>query len=92
MFLSRKYGKRSKLKPTSETQMNVLKQFQNLFPTPPLMVGDVIAFDNGTATVELPDGGRVQARGDVTVGTRVFVQDGVIQGPAPDLTYVEIDV
>lgn len=72
--------------------MNLFKQLQSLFPEPPLLVGEVIAFDNGTATVELPDAGRVSARGSVSVGDRVFVRDGVIEGPAPALPVELIDV
>jgi hypothetical protein len=40
-------------------------------------------------TVQLPGGGVLQARGDAAVGDRVFVRDGLIEGPAPALTYVE---
>jgi len=72
--------------------LNLFKQFKSLIPTPPLFVGEVITFINGTATIELPDGGRVQARGEATIGDRVFVHDGIIQGPAPDLTLEIIEV
>lgn len=72
--------------------MNLFKQLQSLFPEPTLLVGEVIAFDNGTATVELPDGGRVTARGDVNVGDHVFVRDGVIEGSAPALPVELIEV
>jgi hypothetical protein len=72
--------------------MNLFKVFKSLIPEPPLQVGDVIAFDDGTALVELPGGGVVQARGEAIIGERVFVRDGVIEGPAPTLPVEIISV
>lgn len=72
--------------------MNPFALFKQLLPDPPLLVGDVIAYDDGTAIVEMPDGGRIQARGDTTVGARVFVRDDIIEGPAPDLPVELIEV
>jgi len=71
---------------------NLFKQLQGLFPDPPLLVGTVLAVDNGVATIELDDGGRSQARGQVNVGDRVFFRDDVIEGPAPDLPLEIIEV
>lgn len=71
---------------------NLFKLFQTLLPAAPLQVGEVIAFDSGTVTVELPDGGRLLARGEADIGTKVFVRDGVIEGPAPDLPVEIIEV
>ena len=64
---------------------NVFRQFIDLLPARPLLVGTVTATDGDVSTVELPGGGVLRARGQASVGTKVFVQDGVIQGPAPDL-------
>lgn len=72
--------------------MNLYTLFRSLIPEPPLLVGEVTAFDDGTARVELPDGGFVLARGATTIGARVFVRDGVIEGPAPDLPVEIIEV
>ncbi|MFN7817805.1 MAG: hypothetical protein ACK5OQ_16370 [Burkholderiales bacterium] len=72
--------------------MNLFKVFKSLIPEPPLQVGDVIATDNGTVLIELPGGGILQARGDAMVGDRVFVRDGVIEGPAPTLPVEIISV
>ena len=36
--------------------------------------------------------GTLRARGDAALGDVVFVRDGVIEGPAPSLTLVTIDV
>ena len=46
----------------------------------------------GVATVQLPGGATLRARGDAAVADVVFVRDGVIEGPAPALTLVTIDV
>ncbi|WP_410054127.1 hypothetical protein [Cupriavidus sp. BIC8F] len=71
---------------------NPYKILRDLMPDPPLQVGTVVSITSGVAAVQLPGGGLVQARGDTTVGTRVFVRDGLIEGTAPDLTVVLIDV
>lgn len=56
-----------------------------------VQIGTVVAYEDGTATLELPGGGQIRARGQGTVGAKVFVQDGVIQGPAPNLPLI-VDV
>lgn len=71
---------------------NVYTQLIRLLPNAPLQVGQVIAVDGGVATIELPGGGRVQARGDAAVGQRVFCRDGVIEGAAPDMPFVSITI
>lgn len=72
--------------------MNLFAQFQKLIPQTPLQVGDVAAVSGGVATITLPGGGTIQARGTATVGQRVFVRDGLIEGLAPSLTVELIDV
>jgi hypothetical protein len=71
---------------------NPFKLLKDLLPDAPLEVGDVLAIIDGTATVQLPGGGLIQARGTTTVGARVFVRDGLIEGNAPSLTVEIIDV
>lgn len=68
---------------------NPFRQFLDLMPQRPLQIGTVASVDGDVATITLPGGGRLQARGQTTVGQRVFVRDGVIEGEAPVLTYVE---
>ena len=68
---------------------NLYNELLELMPGGVLDVGDVVAVGVGVATVQLPGGGLLQARGQATVGQRVFVRDGVIEGEAPALTYVE---
>lgn len=71
---------------------NLYKQFIDLQSPKPLEVGTVAFVVNGVATVDLPGGGRLQARGDAQAGQRVFVRDGAIEGNAPNLTYTEGEV
>ena len=68
---------------------NPYRVFMDLLPARPLQVGTVAAVDGDVATITMPGGGTLQARGQATVGPRVFVRDGVIEGEAPTLTYVE---
>lgn len=86
--------------------MNLFAQLKRLLPDEPVLVGRVIARDltNDTSTVELPGGastvvyagglstGRsAEVRGSgVTPGARVFMQGGVIQSLAPEVTPLEI--
>ncbi|WP_326999166.1 hypothetical protein [Comamonas testosteroni] len=71
---------------------NLYKQFIALQSPKPLEVGTVAFVVNGVATVDLPGGGRLQARGPAQAGQRVFVRDGAIEGEAPSLTYTEGEV
>lgn len=68
---------------------NPFRQFLDLLPKRPRLVGTVTAVDGDVATITLPGGGRTQALGQATVDQRVFVRDGVIEGEAPTLDYVE---
>lgn len=47
---------------------------------------------DGTVTVNSGGGASVRALGSNTVGTKVYVQDGIVIGVAPDLTHYEIEV
>lgn len=71
---------------------NIYRTFLDMLPQRPLCVGTVTAVTPGGAVVQLPGGGTLHARGEATPGSRVFVRDGVIEGPAPSLTYVEGEV
>ncbi|MBS0402809.1 MAG: hypothetical protein JSS18_10055 [Proteobacteria bacterium] len=71
---------------------NIYRQFLDLLPPTPLQAGTVTSISGGIATVELPGGGALQARGEATIGQRVFVRDNVIEGPAPALPVVLIEV
>jgi len=71
---------------------NLYHQFLALLPPRPLQVGTVTAVAGQLCTVQLPGGGVLQARGDATVSDRVFVRDGLIEGLAPALTVVTIEI
>lgn len=71
---------------------NPFRQFLELLPDRPLQVGTVASVLGEVAVVDLPGGGSIQARGQATVGMRVWVRDGVIEGEAPALTYVSATV
>lgn len=72
--------------------MNLFKQFLDLLPEAPLMIGTVSAVGDGAVTVDLPGGGQMVARGTASIGQRVFFRDGVVEGAAPELDYVELEV
>lgn len=72
--------------------MNIFRQFIDLLPKQPLEVGTVVVLSAAGATVQLPGGGLVHARGNASVGQRVFVRDGLIEGVAPSLTYVTAEI
>lgn len=71
---------------------NLYKRLRGLFPDPPRLVGTVASYADGVATITLPGGGQLQARGEASPGDRVFFRDGVIEGPAPalDIEIIEI--
>ncbi len=71
---------------------NLFAEFSALLAPGPLQVGTVVSISDGIATIDLPGGGRLRARGDATPGAIVFVRDGVIEGPAPDLPTVTGEV
>ena len=46
----------------------------------------------GAVVVMLPGGDEIVVRGEGTVGTNVFVRNGMVEGAAPDLTVVLVEV
>jgi len=74
-------------------QTNIYRALRDLLPEPTLQVATVTALNtDGTVTVEHPGGGTQRVRGEAVVGTQVFVRAGVIEGEAPALTLVEIEI
>jgi hypothetical protein len=64
-----------------------------MLPGETLLVGEVLAnFGDGTASVQYHDGGTQRVRGSGTVGGMVYVRAGRIEGAAPDMTAVTVDV
>jgi hypothetical protein len=75
---------------------NLWRQFADLLPESPLLIGTVHAVHvDHSVTVVLLDGGhlRVQTNGQIaaTTGQRVFVRAGEVIGPAPSLPVIDID-
>jgi len=71
---------------------NVLTELKGLLASPALQVGEVISVTGTDVKVQLPGSGVVSARGSAALGTMVYVRDGVIEGPAPDLPTYTIEV
>lgn len=69
---------------------NLFKKFRSLIPSDPLLVGTVTATD--PLRVQLPDGTLTPARGEATLGQRVFLRAGAIEGDAPELPVELIEV
>lgn len=75
--------------------VNPWKKFIGLLPGGVRAVGTVTAVDiaSGTSTVELRNGVSIAARGTgMAVGSKAFVVDGQITGPAPELPQYDIEV
>jgi len=71
---------------------NLAYQLRALMPQRPLVIGTVQRIVSNIATVQLPDGTSLQARGSATIGMKVYVRDGAIEGEAPDLPLYAADV
>jgi hypothetical protein len=67
---------------------NLFAEFKALLAPGVLQVGNVTLYADGIATIQLPGGGTLRARGEANIGDRVFVRDGVIEGPAAELPIV----
>lgn len=71
---------------------NVFKLLKSILPEPPLQVATILSIYGGVATLQLPGGGTIQARGTGAAGARVFVRNGLIEGAAPELPVEVIEV
>ncbi len=67
---------------------NPFVELRELLAPPPLQVGTVTGYAAGTATVTLPGGGTLQARGEANIGDAVYVRGDLIEGIAPARTIV----
>lgn len=71
---------------------NLYKLFKSIVPDAPLLVGKAISIEGNQVFIQLPGGAMVSVRGDAEIGKNYFIRDGVIEGEAPDLTPITIDV
>ena len=71
---------------------NIAVGLQRLLAGPALQVGEVVGGSPGAWVIELPGGGRITARGDASLGQQVWVRGGLIEGGAPTLTVVLVDI
>ena len=72
---------------------NLYRQLRELLPEPTLSVATVVAeHADGSTTVQYPGGSQQRVRGVSDVGQRVFVRSGQIEGVAPSLTSITIEV
>ena len=72
---------------------NIWQQFKALIPDGVRVVATITANNgNGTSQAELRDGSVVTVKGEVSVGEKVFIQDGEIKGAAPELAQYEVEV
>lgn len=63
-----------------------------LLPSYPLQIATITAIDGDVARLVLPGGGVLTARGTGAVGDQVFVRDGVIEGQAPSMPFVQVEI
>ena len=72
---------------------NIWQQFKALLPDGFQVVAIITANNgNGTSQAELRDGSVITVKGEVSVGEKVFIQDGEIKGAAPDLAQYEANI
>lgn len=71
---------------------NLYQVFQSLQTPRTLQAGTVTHMEGDVATIELPGGGTIRARGQALVGDLVFVRDGLIEGKAVALTRIDQEV
>lgn len=76
-----------------EESQNKWIKFKSILPSDPLLIGNVVlAHSDGSCTVSLPSGGTVRVRGSGSPGQTVYIRSGKIDGIAPSLTALEIEI
>lgn len=71
---------------------NPYKRLLRLVPGQSIDTGEILDVHDDGVTVQLLTGALVRARGTGTIGDHVYLQDGAVAGPAPDLQGVEQEV
>ena len=71
---------------------NLFKRFSDLTGRALRTVGTCVSADFGECTIQYPGGSLVRAKGSGTVGQRYFVLAGKLDGEAPSLIVLTIEV
>lgn len=71
---------------------NLFKRFSDLNGRSLRTVGTCISADYGECTIQYPGGSVVRVKGSGTPGTRYFVKDGALDGEAPSLATLIVEV
>ena len=71
---------------------NLYPRFLSLGGRSPRTVGTCISAEFGECTIQYPGGALVRTRGAGTVGQRYFVRDGRLDGEAPNLPALTIEI
>jgi len=77
------------------TATNLYRALVDMLPNAPLQVASVTAVHTATgdSTITWPGGAQQRVRGtSVAAGGNAFVRNGVIEGDAPDLMVLTIEV
>jgi hypothetical protein len=73
---------------------SLYRAFVDLLPSDPLMVALVVDHnDDGTSTVQFPNGAVLRVRGqDVAIDAYAFIKSGEIRGEAPAVSPITLEV
>ena len=73
---------------------NIWNAFQGLLDRESVLLGTISSLDGTAYIIALVGGGSIRATSaaDHTIGTVVFIKDGVITGDAPTLPTYNIDI
>ncbi|MCO5763774.1 MAG: hypothetical protein NHG36_20110 [Chromatiaceae bacterium] len=71
---------------------NLFRRFSDLSGRSARTVGTCISADAGECTIQYPGGGLARVKGDGVEGTRYFVQAGRLDGEAPALDALTIEI
>lgn len=71
---------------------NIYRRFSDLTGRPVRTVGTCISAAFGECVIQYPGGGTITVQGAGTVGQAYFVRDGRLDGEAPELPALEIEV
>ncbi len=75
---------------------NLWQEFSGLLPQRPRLLATVVAHNaDGTSSLVTADGQSLRAWGSIegaTIPYNVFVRAGALEGPAPNLSLLQLDV